>query len=131
MRITRWGLGIVMLGTAVLGVTMTVAPALAHEDRKVDGIELAVGFGTEPAYVGQPNSAQVILAHDGRPVTDLGDTLKVEVSFGDQTTELPLEPFFEEGEFGILGDYRAWFVPSEPGAYTFRFFGTADGTKID
>ena len=27
----------------------------------------------------------------------------------------PLEPFFEAGEFGTPGDYRAWFIPTRAG----------------
>ena len=44
---------------------------------------------------------------------------------------MPLEPFFEIGEIEIPGDYRAFFVPSQPGDYTFHITGTIDGTKVD
>jgi hypothetical protein len=64
-------------------------------------------------------------------VVDLTDTLKVEVMFGDQKMELPLEPNFEVGEFGTPGDYRAWFFPTRPGAYTFHFSGTIKGQQVD
>ena len=63
---------------------------------------------------------------------DLGDTLKVEVSFGDQTQEFPIEPFFDEEEgFGIPGDYRAWLIPTRAGTYSFHFTGTIDGEDVD
>jgi len=109
-----------------------LAPAvLAHEPRAKGDLEMVVGFGTEPAYAGQPNSVQLILAHDGQPVVDLGDTLAVEVSFGDETMELPIEPFFAVGAFGEPGDYRAWFIPTRPGQYAFHFSGTIDGEEVD
>jgi hypothetical protein len=92
---------------------------------------MVAGFGTEPALAGQPNSVQLILVHDGEPVVDLGDTLDVEVTFGDESMALTLEPFFEEGEFGTPGDYRAWFIPTRPGTYEFHFSGTIDGEDVD
>ena len=123
----------VALGGVAVSILVLAAPAAsAHEEKKVGDLEMAVGFGTEPAYVGQPNSAQVILTHGGQPVTDLGDTLQVEVSFGDQQPlRLPLEPFFEIGESGTPGDYRGWFIPTSAGSYTFHFTGTVDGEDVD
>jgi hypothetical protein len=107
-------------------------PALAHEEREVGMYAFAVGFGDEPAYAGLKNSVQLILSGPGdRPVTDLTDTLKVEVQFGDQKLSLPLEPNFEVGEFGIPGDYRAWFFPTRPGTYSFHFTGTIKGQNVD
>jgi hypothetical protein len=121
--------GAMLLGGAVLG---TASPALAHEGRVVAGYDVEVGFGTEPAYAGFENSVQFIVHNEsGDPVTDIGDGLKVEVVFGDSTMEFPLEPNFEVGEFGEPGDYRAWFVPTRPGPYTFHFTGQLNGQTVD
>jgi hypothetical protein len=117
------------LGT--VSFIVAAPPAFAHADRSFGPIDMAIGFGTEPAYAGQPNSAQVTLSEHGSPVVDLGDTLKVQVSFGGQQTTLPLEPNFEVGEFGSPGDYRAWFIPSQAGPYTFQLSGSVHGTKIN
>jgi hypothetical protein len=121
------------VAATILTLLVLAGPAAsAHEAHSEGDLEMVVGFGTEPAFVGQPNSVQIILTHDGEPVTDLGDTLQAEVSFGDQRPlELPLEPFFAVGEFGTPGDYRAWFIPTSPGPYTFRFTGTVDGEDVD
>jgi hypothetical protein len=116
---------------AVAPMLLGAAPALAHEGRRLGDLEMEVGWGTEPAYSGEVNSVQILLIHDGRPVVDLGDTLDVEVTFGDQTQTFSLEPFFEEGEFGTPGDYRAWLIPTTPGQYSFRFTGTIDGEDVD
>jgi hypothetical protein len=118
---------------AALAVAMLLlgAPALAHEGRKLGDLEMEVGWGTEPAYAGDVNSVQILLVHDGEPVVDLGDTLDVEVTFGDQTQKFPLEPFFEEGEFGTPGDYRAWLIPTTSGQYSFHFTGTIDREDVD
>jgi hypothetical protein len=107
-------------------------PALAHEERSVGTYHFGVGFGNEPAYTGQENSVQLLL-HDAqdRPVTNLTDTLSVEVIYGGQKTTLPLEPDFEVGEFGTPGDYRAWFFPTQPGDYTFHFTGSIKGQEVD
>lgn len=107
------------------------APASAHERRKVAGYDFTVGFGTEPAYAGQPNRVQLILAKDGKPVEDIGQDLKVAVSFGDKTVPLELEPKFKVGAYGEVGDFGAEFVPTRSGAYTFHFTGTLGGQPVD
>jgi hypothetical protein len=116
-----------------LFVALSAAPALAHEERVVGTYHLAVGFGDEPAYAGVENSVQMFLhtASNDQPVTDLGNTLKVDIIFGSKTMTLTMEPFFEVGEFGTPGDYRAFFIPTAPGNYTFHFTGNILGQKID
>ena len=122
-----------VLALAGLVLAAAAGPAAAHEGRAVGRYHFAVGFGTEPAYAGAPNSVQLLLAdrHD-KPVTDLGDTLEVEVTTGDsEPRRLALEPFFEVGEFGTPGDYRAFFIPTAPGRYSFHFTGAVKGQKVD
>jgi len=114
--------------TVLSTLLLPAAPVLAHEGRTLGDLELEVGFGTEPAYAGLLNGVQLIVVHDGEPVLDVADTLEVEVAFGDQTTQLRLEPFFEEGG---PGEYRGWFIPSATGQYSFHFTGTIDGEEID
>jgi hypothetical protein len=118
---------------AALLVPQLAAPASAHEGKTVGKYHFVVGFGDEPAYAGEKNSVQLILADaKDRPVTDLADTLKVEVSTGDsEPLALSMEPFFEVGEFGTPGDYRAFFIPTAPGSYSFHFTGTIKGQKVD
>jgi hypothetical protein len=111
---------------------LAASPAMAHEDRTVGGFEFKVGWGEEPAYAGLKNSVQLILADKThKPVPDIGDTLKVDVAFGKETKSLPLEPNFEVGEFGDPGDYRAWFIPTRAGRYTFHFTGNVKGQNVD
>ena len=123
------------IGLAGLLLTVGAGPAAAHEERDVGKYVLAVGFGDEPAYAGVKNSVQLLL-HDksDKAVTDLGDTLKVDVTQGTDDVQklgISIEPNFEVGEFGTPGDYRAWFIPTAPGAYTFHFTGSIKGQKID
>ena len=115
---------------AMLLVAPLAAPAAAHEEHKVDKYTVEVGFGTEPAYAGVINSVQLIITNNGKPVTD-AKGLKVAVSTGDsQPKQMALEPYFSD-EFGTPGDYRAFFIPTAPGAYTFKVTGTLGGKKVD
>jgi hypothetical protein len=57
--------------------------------------------------------------------------LKVAVSTGDaEPRQMALEPYFGD-DFGEPGDYRAFFIPTAPGAYTFKLTGSLGGKKID
>ena len=125
-RATR---ALTLAGVTALLVAPAV-PAFAHGDTHVGDLELTIGFGTEPAYAGFPNSVEVLLVHDGQPVTD-AKGLTVDVTFGDDTATFDLEPNFAVGVYGDPGDYRAWFVPSQPGPYTFHILGTVDGEDVD
>jgi hypothetical protein len=120
-------------GLAAAFVLTLSSPAFAHEERTVGAYHFVVGWGDEPAYAGSKNSVQLILATEaGKPVTNLGDSLEIEVIFGEQQMELPLEPAFdvEEG-FGTPGDYRAWIIPTAPGTYTFHLVGAIGKQKVD
>jgi hypothetical protein len=115
---------------AVLLVPLLAVPALAHEKHKVASYDVEVGFGTEPAYAGVTNSVQLIISNNGKPVTN-ADGVKVAVSTGDaEPKDLDLVPYWSD-DFGDPGDFRAFFIPTAPGAYTFKLTGTLGGKKID
>jgi hypothetical protein len=118
---------------ADLLVPLLASPAAAHEEKTVGRYHFVVGFGDEPAYAGEKNSVQLLLADaKDKAVTDLTNTLKVEVTTGDaQPLALAMEPNFEVGEWGTPGDYRAFFIPTAPGSYSFHFTGSVKGQKID
>jgi hypothetical protein len=113
-------------------VFMSAGAAFAHEARDVGQFKVEVGWANEPALTGYPNAIQFLLndAND-QPITDLGDTLKVEASFGDKKSgPLDIEPAFGD-DFGTKGDYRADLIPTRPGKYTFHFTGTIHGQPFD
>jgi hypothetical protein len=115
---------------AALLVPVLAVPALAHGEHKVANYTFVVGFGTEPAYAGVTNSVQLMISNNGKPVTD-AKGLKVAVTTGDaEAKQMNLEPYFGQG-WGEQGDYRAFFIPTAPGAYTFKVTGTIGGKKID
>ena len=134
---------ILWVGSIALLALVAPAAALAHEQRDVASgtYHLVVGFVNEPAFVDQQNGLSLRVsklgaapatpvasdeAAAGTPVEGLADTLKIEVIFGDQTMELPLEP-----EFRDPGAYRAIFFPTAEGDYTFHIFGDIEGTAVD
>ena len=133
----RWGWGrrVAVVGLAFCLVLLWVAaPAGAHEVRRVGAYSFTVGWGSEPAYVGQENSVQLILSNKatGKPVVNLGTTLHVTVLFGTQAMVFELVPTFDpDTGLGTPGDYRAWLFPTAPGSYTFHFSGTIGSQKID
>lgn len=128
IRASMTVLVVIALTSAILLLQGSVASA--HEARTVGHIDMEVGFGAEPTYVGLPNSAEIILhdASTGKPILDASHTLKVTVKFGTQSKELTVEPNFD---LGFPGDYRGYFVPTQPGKYTFILSGSIDGVKMN
>jgi hypothetical protein len=119
---------VVLLAFAGAAVMVFADPASAHETADVQGYDFDVGWGQEPAFAGELNSVQLtVAASGGKPVKDLGDDFRVTVIYGENELELALSP----AVYGAPGEFRAWFVPTAPGDYTFRFTGTLGDQTID
>jgi hypothetical protein len=121
---------------ALLFVLATAGPAIAHEERTVGAYKLAVGWQAEPAYAGFPNAVQVFVTDaNGSPVADLGNppSIKVEVTTGTQKSDpFVFKPSFDPDRgFGTKGEFDAPILPTRPGVYTFRVFGTVNGRAVD
>jgi hypothetical protein len=109
-------------------------PAAAHTAKDVGPYQLLVGWGSEPTYAGQQNSVQLVVTDKatGKPVVDIGNSLKVTVIYGAQQKQFALEPTYDaDTGLGTPGDFRAWFFPTAPGDYTFHFAGSIGSQKID
>jgi hypothetical protein len=128
-----------VLGSALLLAALAAAPASAHTEKQAGRYSFVIGFGTEPAYAGQPNSMQVIISQDGKPATDLGDQLEGLMGhayYGDkvdprlENAMMPLEAHFGDG-WGTPGDYRSFFVPSQAGTYTLVLKGKLGNQKVN
>ncbi len=67
-------------------------------------------------------------ANGHQPVTGLESSLQVEVTHiaSAQSTVMAIEPLFDRA-----GAYSARLIPTQPGAYRFRFFGTIKDHEID
>jgi hypothetical protein len=48
-------------GLVAAGVVIPAVAASAHAEWELGPYDFAMGFGTEPAYVGFPNSVEVII----------------------------------------------------------------------
>ena len=123
-------------GVAAAACLVGGPAAFAHEQRQVGAYQFTVGWSHEPTYVGAENSVQLFV-HDthGNPVDDLGSppTLQVEAIFGSQTTApLDLESSFDpDTGLGTHGEFDASIIPTAAGNYTFHFFGSINGQKVD
>jgi hypothetical protein len=125
---------VAVAGSIASIILLSSTSALAHEIRGVGKYRFTVGFGVEPAYLDQKNFVQLFLRDraTGEPITDLGDSLKVAAEFGSQSIRLALEPSFDKDTgLGTPGEYDAFFFPTAPGKYTFRFIGSIAGQRID
>jgi len=112
----------------VLGLTIT--PVLAHERREVGAYQLVVGFLTEPAFEGLKNGVdlRVLARETQQPVEGLERTLQVELTYvpSGAAKVLRLRIIYREP-----GHYTADLIPTVPGHYRFRFFGSLAGTEIN
>ncbi len=120
---------LVLIVAAMLAMTGMLMPfsASAHEHRDVaTDYVFVVGFLDEPAIQGDTNGISLEVTKASKPVTGLDKTLKAEIIFGDQKKEVALSPVFKQD-----GSYEAVFIPSQPGDYSFHFFGTVGGKNVD
>lgn len=112
---------------ALIGSMALPFAVSAHEHRTVaTDYDFVVGFVSEPAIQGELNGALLEVTKADKPVTGLDQTLKVEVSVGGQKKEFALTPVWKQD-----GSYEAVFIPTQPGDYTFRFFGTIEGKEVN
>ncbi|MCC6770448.1 MAG: hypothetical protein IT360_04480 [Gemmatimonadaceae bacterium] len=120
-----------VLVAATLALVALPGAAEAHETRSVGKYSFVVGWNVEPAYEGIKNGVDLRVQLPGTapiPVEGVEKTLKVEVTniAGGQQVTVPLETVF-----GSPGRYIAHLVPTVPGQYSFRFFGTIEGNQIN
>jgi hypothetical protein len=125
-----------LFAAAAGAVTLTlsaVAGASAHEHRTIGAgaYLMRVGWSNEPAFTGVRNAVQLFLSDSAnKPVTDLGDTLKVQVAYQGTTSDpLSLSPAFG-ATFGTPGEYDSPLLPTRPGVYTFHVTGAIHGTPV-
>ena len=117
-----------LLPLAALAVVPVLAsPASAHAHVEVGDYGLTVGFWSEPAFANLPNGPEVSVTEGAQeePVVE-GVELQVDVTFGGETTTLALEPGFSEPSA-----YSADFIPTRPGTYEFRIYGSIGDQEVD
>ena len=137
---------IAILIMAALAATASTA-AFAHDDEELEGNKLVVGFLYEPAYEGERNAVSLRVTkgagdeqeessdtesdhHAPEPVgiEGLQSTLQVEVTHvpSNVSKTMNLRPISNDP-----GHYVADLIPTSPGHYRFRFFGTIEGEQLD
>ncbi len=108
-------------------VLATVAPAFAHQQVDFGAYHLEIGFIDEPVYVGDKSGLEFDVLKGSDPVAGLEKTLKAQVIYQGQSRDLTIEPETDDsGNF-----YRAYFIPTAAGPYTFHISGTIEGTAFD
>lgn len=116
-------------------VMATTGKTTAHGEKDFEDYEFIAGFVKEPAYEGMLNGVelQVYLHHQDEseapsPVEGLEKTLQVEVTHlpTGASTIMKLYPVFSKP-----GHYTAEFIPTAPGRYRFRFFGSIDELAVN
>src|ERR687892_1930638 len=148
---------LIMVVVATLGLASI--SVLAHEDREIEGYHFTVGFMEEPALEGARNAVSLEVmkapeatAHEQEenpptspsgpeveaehshteaeltPVEGLEATLQVEVTHipTGVSKVMPLRSVF-----GEPSHYAADLIPTAPGQYRFRFFGSIEGMDVD
>jgi hypothetical protein len=120
-----WRLAVLL--SVLVGVPSTAG---AHERREVGAYQLVVGFLTEPAFEGLKNGVdlRVLDRETHQPVEGLERTLQVELTYvpsGDARV-LRLRTIYREP-----GHYTADLIPTVPGHYRFRFFGSLGETAVN
>jgi len=85
----------------------------------MSGVDLRVAQVPAPSGSGAAKGA-------GTPVTGLEQTLKVELAAGNKKETLGLDPSDE-----APGAYTAAFIPTVQTTYSYRIFGTINGSPVD
>jgi len=121
----RWLVAVML---TVLG--FTARPVLAHERREVGPYQVVVGFLAEPAFEGLKNGVdlRVLDRETQQPVEGLERTLQVELTYvpSGAAKLLRLRSLYREP-----GRYTADLIPTAPGHYRFRFFGSMAETAVN
>ena len=148
------------LSITIAVALMSIIPAaavLGHEDREEGEYTFKVGFLEEPAFEGQRNAVSLRVtkmkaeeegeghvdatqedmakksehAHGESatmPVEGLDATLQVEVTHVPSSASKVMNL---RAAWNDPGHYLADLIPTSPGHYRFRFFGTIEGNEID
>ncbi len=122
-------------GTAMVQFDGSFSPSALSVQPGTKVMFMNVSSDTIMTVVSGPHDDGDSHSHEGEaghladePVLGASATLQVEVSHiptGESKT-MSLRPLVDDP-----GGYLADFVPTAPGAYTFRFFGTIDGDPFD
>jgi hypothetical protein len=110
-------------------LSQSASTAYGHERREVGPYRFIVGFLAEPAFEGLKNGVdlRVLQAATDAPVEGLQETLQVEVTHVSSAVGkvLKLRTIYRDP-----GHYTADLIPTAPGQYRFRFFGSIQALTV-
>src|SRR5215510_9626843 len=121
----RW-----LMAAMLTVLVCATSTAVANERREVGPYQFVVGFFTEPAFEGLKNGVdlRVLRVETQQPVEGLEHTLQVELTYvpSGAAKVLRLRTIYREP-----GRYTADLIPTAPGQYRFRFFGSITEMAIN
>ena len=143
MRRKSWAAAAVAVALAI-----SIGTAFAHEGEVVGDYRVVVGFAVEPAYEGSMNGVEVRVTrvadegegsghHDEESADHHGESDAVEGLEKTLQTEIT---HVSTGASRVLqlradtyepGRYIADLIPTVPGVYQIRLFGTIQGNRVD
>lgn len=111
----------------VLLAAFNFAPALAHTTLKHGDVQVEVGWGNEPALVGQLNTItlEVTKISDGKPIPNA--LAQADISVAKGAIVKPLD-FLPQEESGL---YAATILPTQTGQLSVMIKGTIGGQAFD
>jgi len=125
---------LVIIGV-VAAISLLIFPgdSSAHELRDLEDFQFVFGWRDEPALTNTKNGPEVFIrllegaeGDISELLADMEVDLRVEVSFGPETTTLDLRQDFRDNTH-----YIADLIPTRPGDYSFRVLGTIGDSEID
>ncbi|MBC8100048.1 MAG: hypothetical protein H7Y11_11445 [Armatimonadetes bacterium] len=127
---------------SLLTLAIAISPVAAHEGREIGDYEISFGWRNEPAIQGLFNGPDLYISlHDTPTDADTQATLEalvvemqVEVMFGSESRIMSLTPDFPMyEEYDGVGsvNYVADLIPTLPGDYSFRVYGTIGEVEVD
>lgn len=122
-----------LLSIAISAFIATVPLAVSahsHTEFEINGMKygFVVGSLNEPVAVDDKSGVELRISKGDAetPVEGLEETLMVELIAGDKKKTLELSPMY-----GTPGAYKAPFYPTIATTFSYRVFGTVEGTPFD
>ena len=120
----------ILLLVTLSALVVTSRPVSAHERRDVGNYQFVVGWIVEPSFEGMKNGLdlRVVTKEGAKPVEGLEKTLKWELT---HVASGASKTFDIRTVFRDPGHYTADIIPTVPGIYRFRLFGSIEGAEVN
>jgi hypothetical protein len=110
----------------VLGLFLLTATAVsAHGGSELGPYTVIVGWEKEPPIVGERNAIVLEISKEGEPVTDIGESLTINIVYAGKVFAGQVE------QTAVPGQYRIEILPTVRGQYHVQLVGTLGDTAVD